>query len=300
MEKISFILTYCTVENDKHLLLDIKKSGWLKQTDSDAIYQSTINVIHNINKYCRYPHEIILVDNSDTWKPIDIDNLTVIKGLQSLTKSQLKRDPYILEHNDYKMCILEEFTDINNLTMHVSLGMYYGTKHASGDYIVLQHNDFYYHGNHFKEMIKELNQNYAYISADNKKVWMGSYAGYSEVRKLLGEDVKFSPFDGGYVRTEFGFADMYFFMCKKEFFDDYDIDWKYGDSNHGATLHCINNDWKYLHLRPYYDNPNFPTADETQHTYYLGDKKFGTHLKGGISENRMSNKITRDKWLQNL
>ena len=34
--------------------------------------------------------------------------------------------------------------------------------------------------------------------------------------------------------------------------------------------------------------------------YYWDGKKFGTHLKGGISENKMSNKMERDKWLRNL
>ena len=53
-------------------------------------------------------------------------------------------------------------------------------------------------------------------------------------------------------------------------------------------------------MSPYYDNPNFPTAEGTQHTYYWDGKKFGTHLKGGISENKMSNKMERDKWLRNL
>ena len=38
---ISFVMTYCTVEKDKHLLLDVKKD-WLKQTESERIYESTI------------------------------------------------------------------------------------------------------------------------------------------------------------------------------------------------------------------------------------------------------------------
>ena len=62
----------------------------------------------------------------------------------------------------------------------------------------------------------------------------------------------------------------------------------------------IQEDRDFHHMRPYYDNPNFPTAEGTQHTYYWDGKKFGTHLKGGISENKMSNKMERDKWLRNL
>ena len=52
--KISFVMTYCTVEKDKHLLLDIK--DWISQTDSEEIRKSTIAVINNINKHCTEPH----------------------------------------------------------------------------------------------------------------------------------------------------------------------------------------------------------------------------------------------------
>ena len=295
--KISFVLNYCTVEEDKHLLLDVKDT-WLKQTDSADIYQTTLQVINNINNYCKFPHEIILVDNSDTWKPIEIDNLRVVKGLQTLTREELKVHPLILEHQDYDI-IEKEWTELDNLTMHVSLGMYVGTTHAKGEYVVCQHNDFYYHGDFFKEFMGLIEDEYEYISADNKKVWIGTYGGFKEVRDILGDDVKMLPFDGGFVKTDLGFADLYFFMCKKSFFDDYKIDWKYGDSNHGATIKCIEQGFDYYHIRPYYDNPNFPTADGVR-TYYHNGKPFGSHLKGGISENRMSNKLEVKKWLENI
>ena len=295
--KISFVLNYCTVEEDKHLLLDVKDT-WLKQTDSEDIYQTTVQVINNINNYCKYPHEIILVDNSDTWKPIEIDNLKVVKGLQTLTREELKVHPLILEHQDCDI-IEKEWTELDNLTMHVSLGMYVGTTYAKGDYVVCQHNDFYYHGDFFKEFMKLIEDEYEYISADNKKVWLGTYGGFKEVRDILGDDVKMLPFDGGFVKTDLGFADLYFFMCKKSFFDDYKIDWKYGDSNHGATIKCIEQGFDYYHIRRYYDNPNFPTADGVR-TYYHNGKPFGSHLKGGISENRMSNKLEVKKWLDNI
>ena len=53
-------------------------------------------------------------------------------------------------------------------------------------------------------------------------------------------------------------------------------------------------------MRPYYDNPNFPTPDDTLHTYYHNGKKFGTHLKGGISENKMSDRIKVREWFNNI
>ena len=296
--KISFIVNYCTVERVNHLLLDIKET-WLEQTESEEIYSATLQVIRNINKYCKVPHEIILVDNSNTWEPIEIDNLKVVKGLQTLTKERLRHHPLLREHQDW-ITIKNQWTELDNLTMHVSLGMYLGTTYAKGDYVVCQHNDFYYHGDFFKEFMKLLDTKYEYISVDNKKVWLGTYGGFEEVREILGDDVKMSPFDGGYVKTDLGFADLYFFMCKKEFLNDYKIDWKYGDSNHGATIKCIQENKEYYHIRPYYDNPNFPTPDDGLHTYYHDGKKFGTHLKGGISENKMSNKLEVRKWLENI
>ena len=134
--KISFVLNYCTVEEKKHLLLDVKDT-WLKQTDSEEIYQTTIQVINNINKHCNLPHEIILVDNSDTWKEIEMDNLKVVKGLQTLTREQLQTHPLVLEHQDVDI-IQKEWTELDNLTMHVSLGMHVGTSYAKGEYIVCQ------------------------------------------------------------------------------------------------------------------------------------------------------------------
>ena len=99
-----------------------------------------------------------------------------------------------------------------------------------------------------------------------------------------------SPENGGYVKTKkIGFADAYFFMCKRKFFDNYNIDWYYGDTNQGATIYCLYNELEYLHLGPYYDNPNCETED-TLHTYFYNDGPFLTHLKGVFSENKMSSK----------
>ena len=171
--KISFILNYCTVERVNHLLLDIKDT-WLEQTDSNGIYSATIQVINNINKFCKVPHEIILVDNSNTWPGENLENLKVIKGLQTLTKERLRHHPLLKEHPDY-FTIKNQWTKLDNLTMHVSLGMYLGTTFAKGEYIVCQHNDFYYHGDFFKEFMKKIDNEVEYISVDSKKVWMGNY-----------------------------------------------------------------------------------------------------------------------------
>ena len=67
-------------------------------------------------------------------------------------------------------------------------------------------------------------------------------------------------------------------------------------------MYCLYNDLKYLHLKPYHDNPNWETED-TLHTYYYNDKPFLTHLKGGFSENKMSSEIFEfefEKYLEEL
>ena len=82
-------------------------------------------------------------------------------------------------------------------------------------------------------------------------------------------------------------------MSKKEFFDDYYIDWGYGDTNHGATIKCLENKKSFLHLEPFHDNPNFNTTT-LERDYYYKDKLFITHLKGGFSEEKFSYTKTAD------
>ena len=78
--KISFVLNYCTVERVNHLLLDIKET-WLEQTESEEIYSATLQVIRNINKYCKVPHEIILVDNNSTDKTVQKATIAGVKKI---------------------------------------------------------------------------------------------------------------------------------------------------------------------------------------------------------------------------
>ena len=98
-------------------------------------------------------------------------------------------------------------------------------------------------------------------------------------------------------------------MCKRKFFDNYNVDWYYGDTNHGATIYCLFNDLKYLHFGPYHDNPNWETESSfeegeewsrTSHTYDYKDEPFLTHLKGGFSENKMSSKDFEEEFNEYL
>ena len=57
------------------------------------------------------------------------------------------------------------------------------------------------------------------------------------------------------------------------------------DTNHGATIKCLENKKSFLHLEPFHDNPNFET-NTTSRDYFYKDELFITHLKGGFSEDK--------------
>jgi hypothetical protein len=234
----------------------------------------------------------LLVDNSHTWPEVDLPNVRVIKGWQALPVEELEKIPEYMNHRD----IQASLDNLGCLTMWVSMAFHLGTQEAKGEHIVLQHNDTFYHQDCLDEMIKQMEEEeFEYISVDNKKIWISTYLlnkkfldGY--IKEYSQQPVIIRPESGGYVKTKkIGFADAYFFLCKRKFFDNYNVDWYYGDTNHGATIYCLYNDLKYLHLDPYYDNPNWETED-TLHTYYYKDEPFLTHLKGGFSEGKMSSK----------
>jgi hypothetical protein len=287
---ISFIIPFSTIEKDKFLNLNEKKDLW-EENDSANIIYSTIKTIKNINSL-KCEKEILLVDNSHTWPEIELPNVRVIKGWQALPLEELEKIPEYMNHKD----IQNSLDNLGCLTMWVSMAFHLGVQEAKGEYVVLQHNDTFYHQDRIDEMIEQLKEEeLEYISVDNKKIWISTYLLNKDfldryIKEYSQQPISIRPESGGYVKTKkIGFADAYFFLCKRKFFDNYNIDWYYGDTNHGATIYCLYNDLRYLHLGPYYDNPNWETED-TLHTYYYKDEPFLTHLKGGFSENKMSAK----------
>lgn len=273
---ISIIIPFAVKYNN-----DVNLHKWPNQDVGYYIY-NTIQCIKNINNTLDSNKEIILVDNTNNFPNIKMPNLRIIKGWQYLSENELK------SQNNFDKYKIDNF---KNLSMWVSMAYNLGIENAKGDYIILQHNDIHYHNNLIPTLISTLeNDLLEYISVDYKKLSISGYLGNKEVIDGILDNVEVGYSDGGYIKTkELGFADCYFFLCRKEFFDDYFVDWKYGDSNHSATLKCLNQNKKFLHLGPYYDNPNFET-DNTTRTYYYNDKKFVTHLKGGFSENKLSYK----------
>ena len=297
---ISFIVPFMTVEEDKFLNLN---EGF-EYSDSANVVYATIKTIKNINTL-KCEKEILLVDNSHTWPEIELPNVRVIKGWQALPLEKLEKISEYMDHKDIQLSL----DNFGNDTMWASMAFHLGVQESKGEYIVLQHNDTFYHQDCIDEMIKQMEEeNLQYISVDNKKIWISTYLLNKDfldkyIKEYSQEPVVMRPEQGGYIGTKkIGFADAYFFLTKRKFFDNYSIDWYYGDTNHGATIYCLYNELEYLHLGPYYDNPNWET-ENTLHTYYYKDEPFLTHLKGGFSENKMSSKDFEkefNKYLQEL
>ena len=287
---ISFIIPFSTIEKDKFLNLNEKEDLW-EENDSANIVYSTTKTIENINSL-KCEKEILLVDNSHTWPEIELPNVRVIKGWQALPVEELEKISEYMDHKD----IQASLNNLGCLTMWVSMAFHLGTQEAKGEYIVLQHNDTFYHQDCIDEMIEHMEkEELEYIGVDNKKIWLSTYLLNKDfldkyIKEYTQQQIEIRPESGGYVKTQkVGFTDAYFFLTKRKFFDIYNVDWYYGDTNHGATMFCMYNDLKFLHLGPYYDNPNYDTPDSL-HTYHYKDKPFLTHLKGGFSENKMTAK----------
>lgn len=258
---------------------DIKLPDYPITITGDIIY-NTICVVKNINKKIKVDKEIILVDNTHTFPNIKMDNLKIVKGWQALSEDEIKKQPTFEKYN---------IDNFNNQTMWASMAFNVGIEHAKGDYIICQHNDIFYHNDFISDMISQIeSESLEYISADFKKIFLSAYASNKKTLDKFLSDFTVSPNDGAFIKTKkLGFADCYFFMCKKEFFDDYYIDWRYGDTNHGATIKCLENKKPFLHLEPFHDNPNFKTST-VERDYYYNGKLFITHLKGGFSEDKFS------------
>jgi len=294
---ISFIVPFMTIVKDKFLNIN---EGF-EYSDSENMIYATTKTIKNINSL-KCEKEILLVDNSHTWPEVDLPNVRVIKGWQALPLEELEKIPEFMNHRDIQLSL----DNFGNDTMWASMAFHLGVQEAKGDYVVLQHNDTFYHQDCIDEMIEQMEEEeLEYISVDNKKIWISTYLLNKDfldkyIKEYSLQPVVIQPDNGGYIKTKkIGFADAYFFLSKRKFFDIYDIDWRYGDTNHGATIYCLENDLKYLHLGPYYDNPNWETGD-TLHTYYYKDEPFLTHLKGGFSENKMSSKDFEEEFSEYL
>ena len=284
---INFIIAFATYDSSKH----INHAEWV-DTNDGRIILATIQAIRNINIiHSDIDKKIILVDNTNTFPDIELPNLEIIKGWQYLPEDEVMK---LAKINNLVI------DNIKTQSMWASLAYNVGITHAKKDsrcsYIILQHNDIVYHaGISLYDMIEEIQErDYQYISADFKKITLSAYATHKKLFDKYTNNLKdtdgISPLDGGYIKSKYlGMADCYFFLTHKEFFNDYKVDWEYGDSNHGATIKCLKNNLNTMHLAPFYDNPNYSTHGTR--TYEWKMKPFITHLKGGFSEHKMSSSL---------
>ena len=67
---------------------------------------------------------------------------------------------------------------------------------SKGDYIILQHNDVFYHQDLFSSIIELLDTN-EYVSVDSKKISLTGYLGNKELFDNLGIDTTIGYEDGG-------------------------------------------------------------------------------------------------------
>ena len=283
--KVSIIVPFASLSKEQKGHLNT-----FEETNYDRVVLSTIEAIRNINKVLKsVDTQIILVDNTHNFPNITLPNLKIVRGWQAYSEEELNNIPEFKKYN---------INVFNNSTMWASMAYNVGIQYATGDYIICQHNDLFYNNDYIKEMIDYLEKTKTeYISADFKKMFISGYtmnqSRIDSIFKKNNINIEFSPFDGGYLKTkDFGVSDCYFFLCRKDFFDDYYVDWGFGDTNHGPTIKCMEEGKRIHHLSPFYDNPNFHTIYKSR-TYTWNDAPFCTHLKGGFSELKM-NKNTEE------
>ena len=213
---ISFIVPFSTIEKDKFLNLNEKEDLW-EENDSANIIFSTIKTIKNINSL-KCEKEILLIDNSHTFPDVELPNVRVIKGWQALPLEELEKIPQFMNHRDIQLSL----DNLGCLTMWVSMAFHLGIQKSKGDYIVLQHNDTFYHGDRIDELIKHMEKNkLEYVSADNKKIWISTYLLYREqidkyIKVFPTDIIRMSPEGGGFVQTQKIGLQMRIFSCVRE------------------------------------------------------------------------------------
>lgn len=234
--KVSFVIVWSS-------------SGKVKEYIQDdnldiALAKQTWKLLNQILSF-NFEKEVILVDNSNDFPIQDFahEDLKVVKGIQALFREN--KDTYF-DWFDKVRDIGGGLGSHDNHCAWASLGFQQGYEMSTGDYVILQHNDTEYLFNYYpkdtiiKHLIERLEEkNLQYITIDKK------------------------PTKGQYDYGCDYYADCYWFLCRKNFYDDNGIyiDWCRGDTNHLATIHCKNNNYKFEHLPGYYENKEYKLSD---------------------------------------
>ena len=242
------------------------KSYNVDERINKELLKHTLNLIDQILEM--NPHEILVMDNEGNFPKHKNKLVKIIPSYQSVgyVKKDSPYNPLWLEQIN-----IDDYYENKNFNAAKSTAMAYnhGIIEASGEYLVLQHNDTLYLDNFIEEQIELLEkENYEYITVDKKPV-------------------KFKELE----KYEY-FADCYWFLCRGDFYSKHNIwvDWMKGDNNHLATITCFDKGLKYLHLPGFYGTNetnkwdffkkyNYNTKEGRLHTF--NDKPFLIHRKGG-------------------
>ena len=242
------------------------KSYSVNEEVNQELLRHTLSLIDQILK--TNPHEILIMDNEGNFPKHENKLVKVIQSYQSVgyIKKDSPYNPLWLEQIN-----IDDYSENKNFNAAKSTAMAYnhGIIEASGEYLVLQHNDTLYLDNFIEEQIELLEkENYEYITVDKKPV-------------------KFKELE----KYEY-FADCYWFLCRGDFYSKHNIwvDWKRGDNNHLATITCKDKGLKYLHLPGFFETKEhdkfefnqkygYNSKDGNVHTF--NDKPFIIHFKGG-------------------
>ena len=261
--RVSYILVWA----DTNSLNRIDSNHYQKNKKvDDELLKNTLKLIQQILEM--NPLEILVMDNEGNFPKHENSLVKVIPSYQSVGYIEHKSpyNPIWLE----KITIDDYYEDEHmNHAKCLAMAYNHGIIEASGDYLVIQHNDTSYLDNVIEKQIELLEkENYEYITIDKKPPKGVSPKGYDY------------------------FADCYWFLCRGDFYSKHNIwvDWKRGDNNHLATITCKDKGLKYLHLPGFFETKEhdkfefnqkygYNSKDGNVHTF--NDKPFIIHLKGG-------------------
>ena len=247
----------------------------VNERDNKALLKHTsvlLNQILELN-----PHEILIMDNEGNFPKQDNDLIRVIPSYSSVGYLDGDRPEWLnkIDLSDYTNDIERGDEHKMHFAKCLAMAFNHGIIEASGDYLVLQHNDTLYIDNVIEKQIKLLEEeNYEYITIDKKPP----------------KDVSPNGYDY--------FADCYWFLCKKDFYSKHNIwvDWTRGDNNHLATITCEDKGLKYLHLEGFFENYEHDKFEFNQkygynskdgNVHIFNNKPFIIHRKGGTGLNRI-------------
>jgi hypothetical protein len=291
--KFSFIIVYAST---KHFI-QFDPISW-KSRDYELEEKITYHTNKLLTQIQSIPieKEILLMDQTNDFKRDgSMEDLQIIPSYQ-----------YYLETNNIDnfkidLFIGDEYLDRTNIkkgdhTTGASMAYNHGLSLSSGDYIIFQHNDTYYDFDEsnketlFYEFVQYMEDNdYQYLTIDKKPIKNRDYREWND-------------------KIEY-YADCYWFMCKPSFYYDNKIwvDWGRGDTNHLATIFCVNNNLKFKHFPGFYEYNKeeckywwwkLQEGNRQVHTHIFKEKIFIYHYKGGTGLSSLKRKIddTINSW----